>query len=128
MPKDAPKSSGLTLGSYLSSIRADRGLTLREVEEKTRNEISNAYLSQIEREIVPKPSARVLGALADAYKIDSVNLLELAGYVGKPKREANARHGHGRSGTFGEHSLTPEEEVAMLDFLRWYRHQNRSKK
>jgi hypothetical protein len=83
-------------------------------------------LSQIERELVPKPSARVLGALADAYKIDSVNLLELAGYVGKTRREANSRHGRGH--TFSEHNLTSEEETAMFDFLQWYRHQNRSKK
>jgi transcriptional regulator with XRE-family HTH domain len=126
MPKNAPKSTGLSLGRYLSSIRADRGLTLREVEEKTRNEVSNAYLSQIERELVPKPSARVLGALADVYGIDDVNLLELAGYVGRPRARTSARYG--RSGTFAEHNLTPEEEGAMLDFLQWYRHQNRSKK
>ena len=124
MEKTATKNSGL--GKYLSSIRADRGLTLREVQERTGNEVSNADLSQIERELVPKPSARVLGALAEVYKIDSVNLLELAGYVGKSRRQANARHG--RSSAFAEHNLTPEEEEVMLDYLRWYRHQNRSKK
>ena len=124
MEKNASKKSGL--GKYLSSIRADRGLTLREVQEKTGNEVSNAYLSQIERELVPKPSARVLGALAEVYKIDSVNLLELAGYVGKTRRQASARYG--RSSAFAEHNLTPEEEEVMLDYLRWYRHQNRSKK
>jgi HTH-type transcriptional regulator, competence development regulator len=126
MPKSESKNSVPSLGSYLSSIRADRGLTLREVEEKTANEVSNAYLSQIERELVPKPSARVLGALADVYKIDGVGLLERAGYVDRPRSSINARQG--RSNAFAEHSLTPEEEVAMLDFLRWHRHQNRQKK
>jgi HTH-type transcriptional regulator, competence development regulator len=126
MRKSDLKSHGLSLGSYLSSIRADRGLTLREVEEKTGNEVSNAYLSQIERQLVPKPSARVLGALAEVYGIDNVNLLELAGYVERPGQRISARHG--RSGTFAEHNLTPDEESAMLDFLRWYRHQNRTKK
>lgn len=126
MQKSAPNTTGLSLGSYLSSIRTDRGLTLREVQEKTGNEVSNAYLSQIERELVPKPSARVLGALADVYKIDGMSLLERAGYVGKPNRQLRARHG--RSNAFAEHNLTPDEEVAMLDFLRWYRHQNRPRK
>jgi HTH-type transcriptional regulator, competence development regulator len=126
MPKSDSKNSVLGLGSYLSSIRADRGLTLREVEEKTDSAVSNAYLSQIERELVPKPSARVLRALADAYKIDGVSLLERAGYVDRPRPSSNARQGRGNA--FAEHSLTPEEEVAMLDFLRWYRHQNRLKK
>jgi transcriptional regulator with XRE-family HTH domain len=126
MPKPDSKNSGLSLGSYLSSIRADRGLTLREVEEKTDNEVSNAYLSQIERELVPKPSARVLRALADVYKIDGVSLLERAGYVDRPRLSSNVRQG--RSNAFAEHNLTPDEEVAMLDFLRWHRHQNRQKK
>lgn len=125
MSKNTTKKTGLSLGSYLSSIRADRGLTLREVQEKTGNEVSNAYLSQIEREMVPKPSARVLRALADVYKIDGMNLLELAGYVGRTSRQPNLRHG--RSNAFAEHNLTPDEEVAMLDFLRWHRHQNRPK-
>jgi transcriptional regulator with XRE-family HTH domain len=126
MAKNDPRNVSLSLGSYLSSIRADRGLTLREVQEKTDNEVSNAYLSQVERELVPKPSARVLRALANAYGIDGVSLLERAGYVERPSRPVNARHG--RSNAFAEHSLTPEEEVAMLDYLRWYRHQNRGKK
>jgi transcriptional regulator with XRE-family HTH domain len=121
LPKDGP----LTLGKYLASIRTDRRLTLREVEEKTHNEVSNAYLSQIERDLVPKPSARVLGALAEAYDIDSVNLLEMAGYVDRSRRPSLARRG--RVSTFAEHKLSSDEEAAVLGFLQWYRHQNRSK-
>lgn len=50
MSKDAKEDSGakITLGQYLASIRADRRMTLRQVEEATENEVSNAYLSQIE--------------------------------------------------------------------------------
>lgn len=125
MKKSDSKIGAPNLGGYLASIRADRGFTLREVEERTSNEVSNAYLSQIERELVPKPSARVLRALAEAYKIDSVSLLERAGYVGS-SRSVNARQG--RTNAFAEHNLTAEEEGAMLDFLRWHRHQNRQKK
>lgn len=121
-----PTKQSLRLGSYLSSIRADRRLTLREVEEKTKSAVSNAYLSQIERDLVPKPSARVLSALAEAYNIDNMRLLELAGYVDRPDRAVAARNARGDS--FVEHNLTADEEAAMFDFLQWYRHQNRSKK
>jgi transcriptional regulator with XRE-family HTH domain len=119
------KDGQLTLGKYLASIRTDRRLTLREVEEKTHNEVSNAYLSQIERDLVPKPSARVLGALADAYDIDSVNLLEMVGYVDRSRRLPLARRG--RVSTLAEHNLSSDEVAAVLSFLHWYRHQNRSK-
>ena len=50
----AKKSVGaevtLTLGQYLTSIRVDRGITLREVEKRTNKVVSNAYLSQIEND------------------------------------------------------------------------------
>ena len=45
-----------TLGQYLASIRADRKMTLREVEEATNKQVSNAYLSQIENNKIRKPS------------------------------------------------------------------------
>ncbi|WP_074129922.1 helix-turn-helix transcriptional regulator [Bradyrhizobium sp. NAS96.2] len=126
MAKGDAETAGVNLGSYLSSIRADRGLTLREVEASTGNEVSNAYLSQIERGVIAKPSARVLGALAEVYRIDNVHLLELAGYVSPARREPLSRRG--RTSALAEHNLTPEEEVAMLEYLRWYRHQNRPKR
>src|SRR5258708_34314137 len=97
MLKAPPSSARPRLGVYLSSIRTDRGLTLREVQEKTGDAVSNAYLSQIERDLVPKPSARVLGALAYVYRIDGVNLLERAGYLEKRKRECLK----GRTGSSG---------------------------
>ena len=52
-----------TLGQYLASIRYDRGLRLRKVEEATKKEVSNAYLSQIENDKFEKPSPHILHAL-----------------------------------------------------------------
>lgn len=49
-------SGGRTLGQYLASIRADRKLTLRDVEDQTKREVSNAYLSQIETGKIQQPS------------------------------------------------------------------------
>ena len=52
MPDDVKERSAmkLTLGQYLASIRTDRRMTLRQVEQATNKEVSNAYLSQIEND------------------------------------------------------------------------------
>ena len=43
---DTQISDNVTLGEYLASIRNDRKMSLRAVEEKTHKQVSNAYLSQ----------------------------------------------------------------------------------
>ncbi len=55
----------LTLGKYLASIRTDRHMTLRQVEEAMNKEVSNAYLSQIENDKIQKPSPNILHSLAE---------------------------------------------------------------
>ena len=71
----------ISLGQYLASIRADRHMTLREVEEATDKEVSNAYLSQIENDKIQKPSPNVLHALSEIYGISYEQLMEMAGYI-----------------------------------------------
>ncbi len=108
------------LGSYLASIRADRGLTLRQVEEATNKEVSNAYLSQIENGKVKNPSPNVLSSLAELYGIDFNHLMELAGYI-KPEKARKNEQRHGRLPTFSEHNLTPEEEAELMRYLKFMR-------
>ena len=109
-----------SLGQYLQSIRRDRRMTLRGVEEATKKEISNAYLSQIEQDAIKKPSPNILYTLAEIYGIDYEKLMEMAGYITPVKgRSQNVRHG--RVATFAEHNLTPEEETELLDYLRYIR-------
>jgi HTH-type transcriptional regulator, competence development regulator len=109
-----------TLGQYLASIRLDRKLSLRQVEEMSQKEVSNAYLSQLETGKILQPSPNVLNTLADIYKIDYVQLMELAGYLPAAKaREATQRHG--RIATFAEHNLTPDEEGELMQYLQYLR-------
>jgi HTH-type transcriptional regulator, competence development regulator len=109
-----------TLGQYLTSIREDRGFTLRQVEEATDKAVSNAYLSQIETGKIQQPSPNVLHALADTYKIDYSQLMEMAGYITQSKpRGADQRHG--RLATFAEHNLTPAEESELMEYLKFMR-------
>ncbi|MGA2228480.1 MAG: helix-turn-helix transcriptional regulator [Syntrophobacteraceae bacterium] len=121
MPKkkegDAVK---LTLGQYLASIRTDRGMTLRQVEQLTDKEVSNAYLSQIENDKIKQPSPNILHALAESYEIDYMNLMEMAGHI-RPTKSRKKGEKHGCLPTFAEHNITPEEEVELMDFLQHIR-------
>lgn len=109
-----------TLGQYLASIRLDRKMSLRQVEEISNKEVSNAYLSQLETGKILQPSPNVLNTLADIYKIEYVQLMELAGYLPAAKAR-EAAHRHGRIATFAEHNLTPEEEGELMQYLQYLR-------
>jgi len=126
MPTHANERSAvkLTLGQYLASIRADRKLTLRQVEEATNKEISNAYLSQIENDKIQKPSPNLLHSLAEIYGIDYERLMEMAGYI-TPSRSRSRDQRHGRVATFAEHNLSPEEESELIDYLHVIRRRRR---
>jgi HTH-type transcriptional regulator, competence development regulator len=114
-----------TLGQYLSSIRQARRMTLRQVEEATEKEVSNAYLSQIENERIQQPSPNVLHALAEIYGVDYAQLMELAGHI-TPSQSRGQSQRHGRVATFAEHNLTPAEEAELLDYLKFIRGRKRS--
>jgi transcriptional regulator with XRE-family HTH domain len=112
-----------SLGPYLKSLRQGLHMTLRDVEEATDKEVSNAYLSQLENGKISKPSPNILYSLANALGASYEGLMERAGYiVNAANRPAGAKHG--KAATFSVENLTAEEEKALLDhlnFLRWQR-------
>lgn len=65
-----------TLGSFIRMQRQLAQLSLREMAAMT--EVSNAYLSQIERDL-HQPSLKVMRSIADALKIPAADLLREAG-------------------------------------------------
>lgn len=113
-----------TLGKYLASIRADRKMTLRDVETATNKEVSNAYLSQIETEKILKPSPNVLHALSETYAISYEQLMQLAGYITTPSKTRGDTERHGRLATFAEHNLTSAEETELMQYLQFIRNRN----
>ena len=117
---DEKRDTKPKLGRYLQSIRQDRRMTLRQVEEATDKEISNAYLSQIEQDKIRKPSPNILYKLAEIYGIDYPNLMERAGYI-VPNTQRGAGARHGRVATFAEHNLTREEEEELIEYLNFIR-------
>ena len=108
----------LSLGQYLASIREDRRLTLRQVEEKTKKAVSNAYLSQIETGKIQKPSPNILHELAEVYEISYEQLMEMAGYLAASRPDDQL---HGRLATFSEHNLTAAEEAELMQYLQFIR-------
>ena len=120
-----PATSSAALGKYLGSIRRDRRLSLRAVEEKTKKQVSNAYLSQIEHGHVKQPSPNTLNALADLYEISLEKLMVMAGYV-TPTSKRNELDRHGKVATFAEHNLTSEEEEELMRYLEFIRSRKKS--
>jgi HTH-type transcriptional regulator, competence development regulator len=110
-----------TLGQYLESIRKDRRMTLRQVEEAAKKEISNAYLSQLEQGKIQQPSPNILHVLSEIYGIDYAHLMELAGYITPSTKKRTNDQRHGGVATFAEHNLTTDEEAELLRYLKFIR-------
>lgn len=72
-----------TIGQRLRRLRLQKGLSLREVQERAG--VSNAYLSQIETDRRPAPSPRFLRRLAELYEIPVEELMYAAGYLDRPR-------------------------------------------
>ena len=113
---DGPQSQ---LGGLLAHLRSARGFTLRQVEEATDRAVSNAYLSQLEKGKVQKPSPNVLHSLAAVYAVPYESLMERAGYL-LPSGEGDARRRR-RLGAFAIDDLTVEEEEQLLEYLAFLR-------
>jgi transcriptional regulator with XRE-family HTH domain len=121
--KETPSERrGELLGSYLKSVRAGTTMTLRDVEEATNKEVSNAYLSQLENGKIAKPSPNVLHALSGVYKISYAKLMERAGYI-NPAASRSDTQAHGRVITSSIENLTKDEEHELLKYLSFYRSQ-----
>jgi len=117
---DSPMGQKVSLGQYLASIRKAKGLTLRQVEEATEKEVSNAYLRQIENNKIQHPSPNVLHALSEAYAIDYGYIMELAGHI-TPSKARGEEQRHGRVATFANHNLTDQEESELINYLEYLR-------
>ncbi len=123
MPKKKerpPKEGSQPLGEYLTHIRKAKGMTLREVEQATTQEVSNAYLSQLENGRIGKPSPNTLHALAKVYGASYEVLMEKAGYI-TAAEERGETEKHGRLPTFAKENLTPKEEEELLKYLAFLR-------
>ena len=120
MSDDPWKQQVEAFGQFIHTQRKLAKLSLRDLADRT--EVSNAYLSQIERGM-HAPSVRVLKALADAFNISAETMLEQAGLVDEsggerpPDTEAVIR---------SDPRLTDAQKEALLAVYRGFAegHQN----
>ena len=83
-PKNPWQPQPGTLGSFIRMQRQLADLSLREMAAMTT--VSNAYLSQIERDL-HQPSLKVMQSIADALDIPTADLLRQAG-VASPQGDS----------------------------------------
>ena len=87
-----PPDEGEPIGSYLRTIRNRRGLTLRDVAERTENAVGQSYVSQVESGRIASPTPLALRRLAEVYELDPLDVLRRAHYLPPedPAEEARA--------------------------------------
>lgn len=107
------------LAEFLVAARKNRGLTLRQVQAAT--DVSNAYLSQLERSKIKQPSPKVLHALAKCYEVSYALLLERAGYPVPEGHAAESAPLESLAARIGE--VTSDEADALADYLTFIRQQ-----
>ena len=112
MSEDAWKAQLEALGAFIRSQRALANLSLRDLAERT--DVSNAYLSQIERGL-HEPSVRVLHAIAAALGVRLDLLLTQAGLL-----EGGVDDGGGgtEAAIQADPGLTGPQKFALLSIYR----------
>jgi transcriptional regulator with XRE-family HTH domain len=115
-PREAWKQQAEAFGKYLRGQRELAELSLRELAALT--DVSNAYLSQLERGL-HQPSVRVIRNLADALGVPADVLLAKFGF-------AEEGDGEGKPATGVEEAiraddrLSEEQKRALLSVYRSY--------
>jgi len=116
---DAWRAQVLALGRAIRTQRQLAKLSLRDLAALT--DVSNAYLSQIERGM-HEPSVRVLRSIAEALDLPADTLLREAGLLDEedePADDASAE-----SAIRGDPNLTGAQKEALLAVYRSYRREN----
>lgn len=115
---EAPKASPdevarQMLGNFIRAQRQMADLSLRQLSALT--EVSNPYLSQIERGL-HEPSLRVLRSIADALNVSTETLLEQAGLTKDYAEDDDATERSIRT----DRLLTEAQRLALLGVYRSY--------
>lgn len=117
--EDPWKAQMEALGAFIKTQRQVANLSLREMSRLT--DVSNAYLSQIERGL-HQPSVRVLRSLADALNVSAETLLAQAGLLddegGAAEEEPAAGPARTVAAILADPSLTAEQREALLSVYR----------
>ena len=110
------------LGAYIRAQRQLADLSLRQLA--TLSNVSNAYLSQVERGL-HQPSLKVLRSIADDLDISTEHMLAQAGVVTASARTVSeSATSSGDQGTveaiLGDEALRDDEKQAMLALYKTF--------
>lgn len=103
------------LGELIRTQRQQAELTLRELAARTN--VSNPYLSQIERGL-HEPSVRVLKAIAGALNLSAESLLQQAGILETPAQDVGVRAPSVEEALRADPALSNEQREALLSVYR----------
>jgi transcriptional regulator with XRE-family HTH domain len=106
----------MRFGERLREIRKEKGMTLREVAELAG--IDFTYLSKIENNRIPyTPAVGTIRQLAEALKVDSIDLLTLAGKLPKELEPLRTNQQARRFFDRAAKVASPGDWKAFLDLL-----------
>ena len=105
------------LGALLRAQRVAADLSLRDLSERTN--VSNAYLSQLERGL-HEPSLRVLAAISAALGAPLDSLLRSAGLLDLPETDATPALHDTEAAILHDPKLTEPQRTALLSIYRSY--------
>src|ERR1017187_1968528 len=109
------------LGGFIRAQRQIANLSLRQLSALT--EISNPYLSQVERGL-HEPSIRVLKSIADALNVSAEILFEQAGLITNPEKLGDEAT---ETAIRADRRLSEAQRHALLGVYRSYVETNRDK-
>jgi transcriptional regulator with XRE-family HTH domain len=105
-----------SLGEFIRTQRQQAHLSLRDLAERTN--VSNPYLSQIERGL-HEPSMRVLKAISDALNVSIETLLARAGMTSDPA-DGTDHVVDTAAAIQADAALTDEQKRSLLAVYRSY--------
>jgi transcriptional regulator with XRE-family HTH domain len=117
------KAQLATLGALLRAQRVSAELSLRELAERTN--VSNAYLSELERGL-HEPSLRVLRAIASALGTPLASTLASAGVLGDEEGGRQADQADTEAAILRDPELSEPQRTALLSVYRSFTSANRS--
>jgi transcriptional regulator with XRE-family HTH domain len=103
------------LGALLRAQRVSAALSLRELAQRTN--VSNAYLSELERGL-HEPSLRVLRAIASALGMPLASTLASAGVLGDAEDERPAGLRETEAAILRDPDLSEPQRTALLSVYR----------
>jgi transcriptional regulator with XRE-family HTH domain len=107
------------LGTYIRAQRQLADLSLRQLAAMTN--VSNAYLSQIERGL-HQPSVKVLRSIAGALNLSGETLLAQAGLI-NPELKPTKTTGAAEDAIAADPDLTDQEKQILVGLYRQFRQQ-----